>query len=339
MASPRTISVESVARVIGLGVKARFGRFQSFPDRQLLVTEPLSLAEDRTNRLRRIYDKCTTHVWDGPLVFREAVHRHGGIQLEEGKRKLLASIMTRLMWGELAAWLVSAELAERLEDADARMAASSQVFDEARHFYVLRDYVALLHVPVPPLDPYFSVGLRSLLASDDLVLKLFAMQILVEGAAQSIFRFLSDSGVEPVLSEILPYIERDEARHIGLGVIHLPELLARLSPAECDRIAARVRSLGDLVGVSIARDAGVFEELGLDPRELFRRADAALTSLADKLGVVPGSGRPYFVTDDPADPAYARKMALLFPPPGQERKLGAKLFFGLLDLGARVLPS
>jgi hypothetical protein len=305
----------------------------------MLVIEPLALAEERTNRLRRIYDKCTAHVWDGPAVFREAVNRHGGIQLAPEKRELLASIMTRLMWGELAAWLVSADLAERLEDPDARMAASSQVFDEARHFYVLRDYVALLHVPVPQLDPYFSVGLRSLLASDDLVLKLFAMQILVEGAAQSIFRFLSDSGVEPVLSEILPYIERDEARHIGLGVIHLPELLSKMSRSECASVASRVRSIGDLVGVSIARDAGTFEALGLDPRELFRRADTALTSLGEKLGVVPGTGQPYFVTDDPADPAYARKMSLLFPPAGEERGFGAKLFFGLLDLGAKVLPS
>src|SRR6201999_1242888 len=111
------------------------------------------------------------------------------------------------------------------EDPDARMAASSQVFDEARHFYILRDYLALLHVPVPPLDPYFATAARSLLASRDLTLKLFAMQILVEGAAQAIFRFLSTQSVEPVLSEILPYIERDEARHVGLGILHLPNML------------------------------------------------------------------------------------------------------------------
>src|SRR6185436_6719392 len=96
----------------------------------------------------------------GPAVFREAVSRHGGIQLEREKRLSLAHPISMLMWGELAAWIVSAELTERLEDPDARMAASSQVFDEARHFYTLRDYLALLHVPVPPLDPLFAAAFR-----------------------------------------------------------------------------------------------------------------------------------------------------------------------------------
>jgi hypothetical protein len=335
----RTVRIESIARALALSLRARFGRFQGFPDTQMLVLEPLALAEERKNRLRRIYDKCSASVWDGPAVFRAAVARAGGIQLAPEQRAALASIVVRLTWGELAAWLVSAELAERLEDPDARMAASSQVFDEARHFYILRDYLALLHVPVPALDPYFATALRALLSSGDLVVKLFAMQILVEGAAQSIFHFLSESGVEPVLSEILPYIERDEARHIGLGVLHLPELLARRSQAECRRVAAQVRTIGDLLGVSFVRNVQPFERLGLDPRELFRRTDAALTSLSDKFGVVPGTDQPYFFCDDPGSPHYAQKLDLLFPSPDQIPPLAARLFFGLLDLGAKVLPS
>ena len=33
--------------------------------------------------------------------------------------------------------------------------------------------------------------------------------------------------VEPVLSDLMPYFERDEARHVGLGVLYLPKLLAK----------------------------------------------------------------------------------------------------------------
>jgi hypothetical protein len=335
----RTVSVGSVARIVSLSVQARLSPFRGFPDRQLLVSEPLALAEDRTNRLRRIYEKCTANVWDGPTVFREAVARHGGIQLDDAKRPALASIVARLTWGELAAWLVSAELAERLEDPDARLAASSQVFDEARHFYILRDYLALLHVPVPPLDPYFAIALRALLTTRDLRVKLFAMQILVEGVAQAIFRFLSEEAVEPVLADVLGYITRDEARHVGLGVIHLPQTLSRLSPAECRRIGLKVRSIGDLLGVSFVRDVRNFDALGLCSRDLLRQADAALTSLSEKLGVVPGTDQPYFSTDDPSSPAYSKKLALLFPDPGTRRSLAVQLFFGLVDFGAMVLPS
>src|SRR5262249_36630767 len=95
----RIVTAASVARVVAQFVKARASRFRAFPDEHLLVAEPLALAEERTNRLRRIYEKCTAAVWDGPAVFREAVARHGGIQLDEEKRKAMASIIARLMWG------------------------------------------------------------------------------------------------------------------------------------------------------------------------------------------------------------------------------------------------
>src|SRR5262249_18838712 len=187
----------TVLHATGACVAGRVGRFRAWPSDALLLDEPLALAEAKTSRLRRIYAMASDAVWDGPQVFREAVARHGGIQLSPAGRAALAYPISMLMWGELAAWIVSAELAERLEDPDARMAASSQVFDEARHFYVLRDYLALLHVPVPRVDPYFAAAARSLLATRDLTLKLFAMQILAEGSAQAIFAHLGGARREP----------------------------------------------------------------------------------------------------------------------------------------------
>ena len=113
--------VRAVQRTTRLAVVSRLGRFKSWPPQDLLLSEPLALAEEKTDRLRRIYQKCTQNMWDGPAVFRDAVTRHGGIQLEREKRVALAHLVTPLMWGELGAWIVSAELAERLEDPDARM--------------------------------------------------------------------------------------------------------------------------------------------------------------------------------------------------------------------------
>ncbi len=329
----------AVARTVKLGVRARVGRFRAWPPRDLLIDEPLSLAEERTNRLRRIYEKCATNLWDGPQVFREAVARHGGIQLDRERRVALAHLITPLMWGELGAWIVSAELAERLEDADARMAASSQVFDEARHFYVLRDYLALLHVPVPRLDPYFALAVRSLLADKDLVVKLLSMQLLAEGSAQTIFAFLGDAKVEPVLSDLLPYIERDEARHVGLGVLHLPALLAELAPAQALRVADRVYAIGDLLGLSQVGAIRHYQALGLDPRELFRSADGMLTGLAQKLGTIPGTDQPYFRTDDPTRPDYDEKLELLMPLDGGGVSPRSRWLVRLITVGARALDA
>ncbi len=329
----------AVQRTVAMWLETRVGRFRRWPPEELLIDEPLSLAEERTERLRRIYHKCTHNIWDGPAVFREAVARHGGIQLERDKRVALAHVVAPLMWGELGAWIVSAELAERLDDADARMAASSQVFDEARHFYILRDYLALLHVPVPPLDPYFALAVRALLTDRDLVLKLLCMQLLAEGSAQTVFAYLADHRVEPVLCDILPYIERDEARHVGLGVLHLPELLAALSPAEARRIADRVYGIGDLLGMSQVGSIGHYRALGLDPRELFRKADGMLTQLSRKVGTIPGTDEPYFRTDDPEAPGYDAKFELLMPLPGAPRSTGSRWLGWIVAAGARALSG
>ena len=328
----------SVSRTLATALRVRRGRFRSWPPRDVLLDEPLALAEQRTSRLRRLYANAGRDLWDGPTAFREAVQKHGGIQLPRDKRVALSYPMSMLMWGELAAWIVSAELAERLEDPDARMAASSQVFDEARHFYVLRDYLALLHVPTPPLDPYFAIAARTLLETEDLNLKLFAMQILAEGTAQSIFHFLCDAKIEPVLTELLPRIEKDEARHVGLGIHHLPDRLAKLSPRECRKLSRQVSTLGDLFAATQIRFVKHYEALDADPKELFRRADKMLYGLSEKLGNVPGTDEPYFRTNNPAAPDYEEKLAFVFPDQSRELDPMAKVVKRVVEFGARALP-
>jgi len=328
-----------VARALRTALVARFGRFRQWPSETLLLDEPLALAEQKMSRLRRIYANAQRDAWDGPALFREVMARHGGIRLPEEQRRALAHPISMLMWGELGAWIVSAELAEGLEDPDARMAASSQVFDEARHFYVLRDYVAALHVPVPPLDRYFAIAARALLTSRDLDLKLFAMQILAEGTAQAIFQFLASAKLEPVLTELLPYVERDEARHVGLGILHLPARLARRSPRERRRLMHRVHAIGDLFAATQIRFIPHYRALGVDPRDLFRRADRMLHELSRKLGNVPGTSDPYFRTIDPADPQYERNLDFVLPRAGVAPPLGARAFQRFVDGAARWLPA
>ena len=337
--SAAAIAGKVVSRMVRTSVATRFGSFRSWPDEALLLSEPLAMAEERTSRLRRIYANCLRDAWDGPTLFREAMARHGGIQLEPEKRVHLSYPLSMLMWGELAAWIVSAELAERLEDPDARMAASSQVFDEARHFYTLRDYLAALHVPVPKLDTYFAIGARRLLMTKDLDLKLFAMQILAEGTAQAIFRFLADAKIEPVLTDLLPYIEKDEARHVGLGVLHLPERMAKRTPKQCRALASQVGCIGDLFGATQIRYIEHYRAMGAEPRELFRAADKMLHELSSKLGNIPGTDEPYFRTANPASPEYDRNLSFVIPKPDRAPGRMARAVRALVNFGARALPA
>src|SRR5262249_57348901 len=59
--------------------------------------------------------------------------------------------------------------------------------------------------------------------------KLLGMQLLLESLALTIFQVVRETRVEPVLAELLRYYEKDEARHVGLGVQLLPRLIRGLS--------------------------------------------------------------------------------------------------------------
>src|SRR5688500_19702095 len=117
-----------------MGLLTRKRRHKTFPNYALLDPEGIvGATEERTRKLEKIYHLSQQHAWDGRAVLSGLIARHGGIQLEPEKRESLARIFSIILWGELAAWVVSADLAERIDDVEAKMAATSQTFDEARH--------------------------------------------------------------------------------------------------------------------------------------------------------------------------------------------------------------
>src|SRR5579883_2351135 len=126
----------------------------------------------RSDKLANIYHRGQALAWNGREVLAELLAKHGGIHMAEHHRKSLARLFSILMWGELAAWRISAHLADRLIPLEAKMAATSQAFDEARHFYVLHDYlVELGHFPCPP-DPQSQAVLSRVLETNSMVEKL-----------------------------------------------------------------------------------------------------------------------------------------------------------------------
>jgi hypothetical protein len=204
-----------------------------------LVEENISArASAKLDKLERLYHIGQENAWDGREVLAELIARHGPPRLPDARREPALKLLSILLWGELAAWAISADLAERIDDVEAKMAATSQAHDEARHFYVLRDYLRALGSPVPRLGGLGRRLLTNILETDSLVHKLIGMQLLTESNALGIFRGLCEAEVEPVLVELLPYYERDEARHVGLGVMYLPRLLSRMTAPEAARAAA-----------------------------------------------------------------------------------------------------
>lgn len=183
-------------------------------------------------KLEGIYHKGQAKIWSGKELLPELIRKHGGVKVPQGQQDALRAVFAIILWGELAAWKVSADLALHLEPLEAKLAATSQAHDEARHFYTMHDYLAQLG-PVPTeLPPSTRRILEGVLKADTLTKKLVGMQLMVEPMALTLFQLVRERKVEPVLVELLEYYERDEARHVALGVLHLPKLLAQMSHAE-----------------------------------------------------------------------------------------------------------
>jgi hypothetical protein len=259
-------------------------RHAHFPPYELIEDRDVQGVEGKTRRLERLYHLTQSHAWDGKAVLGALVDRHGtpGRDLDPAVRESLARVLSILLWGELAAWNISADLAREIDELDAKMAATAQVFDEARHFYVMRDYVKLLG-PVPPLGGIPRRLLRKVLDAPSLATKLVGMQLLFETNAVVIFRRLGESGVCPILSELLPYFERDESRHVGLGVMYIPRLVAKMTPSEARRTARfQLECILLLMagGLTLRQD---FARLGLDQRLMATRVTSMQHDIVEQM--------------------------------------------------------
>jgi hypothetical protein len=247
----------------------------------------------RAQKLASLYHRGQELAWDGRAVLAELVARHGGIHLPDDKRAALGQIFGVIMWGELAAWRISAQLADEIEELEPKLAATSQAHDEARHFYVMHDYLAALGAVPRGLDGPSRKVLETVLGTRSLVKKLLGMQLMVESLALTIFQVVRESRVEPVLVELLRYVEKDEARHVGLGVQLLPRLMKGLGRLEvASLIAFQVKILAYTLAGLKAQEAS-WRTLGVSPEHIIRLGRAKQTLAFQELGAQMGlSGVP-----------------------------------------------
>ena len=297
----------------------RMGGRRAWPPYELIDRDAIERAEAKSRRLERLYHLTQEHAWDGKAVLGALVDKHGqpGRDMDPEIRESLTQVLAVLLWGELAAWTISADLALAIEDMDAKMAATGQVFDEARHFYVLRDYLVLLagEDRVPPLGGLPRRLLLDVMETPSLAKKLVGMQLLFETNAVVIFRRLAESGVCPVLTELLPYFERDESRHVGLGVIFLPRLIERMSRGEATGVAAfHLRCIAMLIGGGFMLRQH-FEALGLDQRLMATRVTTMQDEIVRQMVQAHGSGIVRALLNPKASPLGPRVLDFI-PPPG-----------------------
>jgi hypothetical protein len=319
-------------RLIGAGKR----NGEVFPPYRLVERDYLDEAQKKYARLERLYHQGQKQSWDGHALLKELLAKHGGIRLDERRKAAIAKIFAVILWGELAAWNVSADIAELIEDVEAKMAATGQAFDEARHFYTMRDYLLELGIEIPPLDGYTRAVLIDVLESTSLVEKLIGMQLLVENIAVNLFRAVAKGGVEPVLSELMPYFERDEARHVGLGVMYLPSLLRKLSRLEAARLQLFQVKVSTFVvwGTILLRDA--FEALGIDLHDTFRHGIKNQFEIFAAMGRFEDDTRGIYIPRGALARANDLAVDLYFPRDAAARPAWMKFMHGVMDRAARA---
>src|SRR5262249_17994036 len=105
--------------------------------------------------------------------------------------------------------------------------------DEARHNEVLNRYVTErlggLRYPLPDFEREL---FDTLLSDSRWTVKTIGLQLVAETFAVALFRMLAETSKDPLLKHICRFILQDESRHMGFGMLSLPDVIAKMSDAE-----------------------------------------------------------------------------------------------------------
>jgi hypothetical protein len=140
--------------------------------------------------------------------------------------------LSQFMHGEQGALLCTAKITETVPWYDAKLYASTQVVDEARHVEVFARYLD------EKLGGGYQINAHLRMLLDDIIndsrwdMTYLGMQVMVEGLALAAFGNMYQFTSEPLLKQLLRYVMSDEARHVAFGVLSLQEAYAEMSDKE-----------------------------------------------------------------------------------------------------------
>ncbi|HZR81793.1 MAG TPA: ferritin-like domain-containing protein [Candidatus Binatia bacterium] len=184
--------------------------------------------------------------------------------LADFKRHRTAWMLSQFMHGEQGALVATAALASAVPWIEAKFYASQQVADEARHVEVYHRYLTTKVGLAYPVNPHLQELLRQIVADPRWDMIYLGMQIMVEGLALAAFGFMNM--IEPeekLIQQITSYVIRDEARHVGFGVLSLGDVYADMTASELREREQFVVEASYLMRDRLLMEE-VWERLGLD---------------------------------------------------------------------------
>jgi hypothetical protein len=247
-------------------------------------------------QLRKLYEKAkvgqwnaTTDLpWDTEVDLEKVVsadqiavaagidpnHYSGTVIERWGQKEWLDFGMQQRKWtlsqflhGEQGALICTAKITETVPWYDAKLYASTQVVDEARHVEVFARYLD------EKLGGGYQVNAHLRMLLDDIVndarwdMTYLGMQVMVEGLALAAFGFMHQMTEEPLLKQLLRYVMSDEARHVAFGVLSLKEVYDGMTDAEMkDRQEFAYEAAVRMRDRFMSQE--VWERQGVNPRDV-----------------------------------------------------------------------
>lgn len=145
--------------------------------------------------------------------------------------------LSQFLHGEQGALLVASQLVSCAPTFDAKLYASSQTFDEARHVETFNRYLQEKIGFMYEITPALKLLVDKILADSRWDLKFIGMQIVIEGLALAAFNTMRMTCLDPLLKDLIYLVTRDEARHVTFGVNYLEYIVKHLSAEEIEERA------------------------------------------------------------------------------------------------------
>ncbi len=179
-------------------------------------------------------------------------------------------MLSQFLHGEQGALLVASQLVSCAPTYDAKLYAASQTFDEARHVEVFNKYIMDRIGFMYPINANLKILLDKVLTDERWDLKFIGMQLVIESLALAAFNTQRMIARDPVMSEVLELVTRDESRHVAFGVTYMEEFVKSLTEVEREE---RAQFAYEACCIMRERIVGtdVFEHYGWDIEEGRRR--------------------------------------------------------------------
>lgn len=163
-----------------------------------------------------------THIWE----------RLTPAEVKKLRREQIRWSLSNFMHGEQGALLATAQIVDATPWMEAKLYGSTQVMDEARHLEVFARYLNEKLGGTYRINANLKALLDQILTDSRWDMKYLGMQIMVEGLAMAAFGFMHKLCQEPLLTDLLHNVIRDESRHVAFGVLSLNDYYLDMSPGD-----------------------------------------------------------------------------------------------------------